>query len=94
MPSTPASLHSSDCSGGAANIENREFWPLSFSSFMRCAESAVVSSCSNSARRDAPNNQYYWRVTQFLMPTYTMIPSTPGNSLVTSPRFAATDPPS
>ena len=23
MPSTPASCHSSDCSGGAANIENR-----------------------------------------------------------------------
>ena len=23
MPSTPASFHSSDCSGGAANIENR-----------------------------------------------------------------------
>ena len=31
-----------------------------------------------SARRDAPDNRYYWRVTQFLMPTYTMIPATPG----------------
>ena len=34
-----------------------------------------------SARRDAPENKYYWRVTQFLMPTYTMIPSTPGGSV-------------
>src|SRR5438270_12765001 len=26
------------------------------------------------ARRDAEEDSYYWRVTQFLMPTYTMIP--------------------
>jgi phthalate 4,5-dioxygenase oxygenase subunit len=26
------------------------------------------------ARRDAESDSYYWRITQFLMPTYTMIP--------------------
>src|SRR5207244_154592 len=26
------------------------------------------------ARRDAEEDSYYWRITQFLMPTYTMIP--------------------
>jgi phthalate 4,5-dioxygenase oxygenase subunit len=31
-----------------------------------------------SARRDADPDSYYWRITQFLMPTYTMIPSMPG----------------
>jgi nitrite reductase/ring-hydroxylating ferredoxin subunit len=31
-----------------------------------------------SARRNAGEDQYYWRITQFLMPTYTMIPSNPG----------------
>ncbi|HEY3058639.1 MAG TPA: aromatic ring-hydroxylating dioxygenase subunit alpha [Chloroflexota bacterium] len=31
-----------------------------------------------SARRDADPDSYYWRITQFLMPTYTMIPATPG----------------
>ena len=31
-----------------------------------------------SARRNAPDDKYYWRITQFLMPTYTMIPSMPG----------------
>src|SRR4051812_36026594 len=36
---------------------------------------------SISARRDAPSNQYYWRVTQSPMPTYTMIPATPGGSV-------------
>ena len=25
------------------------------------------------ARRDAEEDSYYWRITQFLMPTYTMI---------------------
>src|SRR5437763_1252230 len=26
------------------------------------------------ARRDAESDSFYWRITQFLMPTYTMIP--------------------
>jgi phthalate 4,5-dioxygenase oxygenase subunit len=30
------------------------------------------------ARREAEADSYYWRITQFLMPTYTMIPSNPG----------------
>jgi len=30
------------------------------------------------ARRDAESDSYYWRITQFLMPTYTMIPSPVG----------------
>ena len=30
------------------------------------------------ARRDAETDSYYWRLTQFLMPTYTMIPSPVG----------------
>jgi phenylpropionate dioxygenase-like ring-hydroxylating dioxygenase large terminal subunit len=30
------------------------------------------------ARRDAEADSYYWRITQFLMPTYTMIPSPVG----------------
>jgi phenylpropionate dioxygenase-like ring-hydroxylating dioxygenase large terminal subunit len=30
------------------------------------------------ARRDAEVDSYYWRITQFLMPTYTMIPSPVG----------------
>jgi phthalate 4,5-dioxygenase len=30
------------------------------------------------ARRDAQTDSYYWRITQFLMPTYTMIPSPVG----------------
>ena len=30
------------------------------------------------ARRDAEEDSYYWRITQFLMPFYTMIPGTPG----------------
>jgi len=30
------------------------------------------------ARRDAEIDSYYWRITQFLMPTYTMIPSPAG----------------
>jgi phenylpropionate dioxygenase-like ring-hydroxylating dioxygenase large terminal subunit len=30
------------------------------------------------ARRDADVDSYYWRITQFLMPTYTMIPSPVG----------------
>jgi phenylpropionate dioxygenase-like ring-hydroxylating dioxygenase large terminal subunit len=34
-----------------------------------------------SARRDADDDKYYWRITQFLMPTYTMIPSTPGGTI-------------
>jgi phthalate 4,5-dioxygenase len=34
------------------------------------------------ARRDAESDTYYWRITQFLMPTYTMIP-TPVGSPVT-----------
>jgi phenylpropionate dioxygenase-like ring-hydroxylating dioxygenase large terminal subunit len=29
------------------------------------------------ARRDAEVDSYYWRITQFLMPTYTMIPAPP-----------------
>jgi phenylpropionate dioxygenase-like ring-hydroxylating dioxygenase large terminal subunit len=31
------------------------------------------------ARRDAEADSYYWRITQFLMPTYTMIPSPVGS---------------
>ena len=27
------------------------------------------------ARRDADSDQYYWRVTQWLLPTYSLIPS-------------------
>ena len=35
-----------------------------------------------SARRNAPEEgKYYWRITQFLMPTYTMIPAQPGGTL-------------
>jgi phenylpropionate dioxygenase-like ring-hydroxylating dioxygenase large terminal subunit len=30
------------------------------------------------ARRDAESDSFYWRITQFLMPTYTMIPSPVG----------------
>ena len=30
------------------------------------------------ARRDAESDSYYWRITQFLMPTYTMIPTPVG----------------
>jgi phenylpropionate dioxygenase-like ring-hydroxylating dioxygenase large terminal subunit len=30
------------------------------------------------ARRDWDDESYYWRITQFLMPSYTMIPSEPG----------------
>ncbi|MBV9601590.1 MAG: Rieske 2Fe-2S domain-containing protein [Chloroflexi bacterium] len=30
------------------------------------------------ARRDAESDSYYWRITQFLMPSYTMIPSPTG----------------
>ena len=30
------------------------------------------------ARRNWADDQYYWRVTQFLMPSYTLIPSEPG----------------
>jgi phthalate 4,5-dioxygenase len=30
------------------------------------------------ARRDAETDSYYWRITQFLMPSYTMIPSPVG----------------
>jgi phthalate 4,5-dioxygenase len=30
------------------------------------------------ARRDAESDTYYWRITQFLMPTYTMIPTPVG----------------
>jgi phenylpropionate dioxygenase-like ring-hydroxylating dioxygenase large terminal subunit len=31
------------------------------------------------ARRDAESDSYYWRMTQFLMPSYTMIPSPVGS---------------
>jgi len=31
------------------------------------------------ARRDAESDSYYWRITQFLMPSYTMIPSPVGS---------------
>ena len=31
------------------------------------------------ARRDWEEDQYYWRLTQFLMPSYTLIPSEPGS---------------
>jgi hypothetical protein len=34
-----------------------------------------------SARRDAGPDEYYWRITQFLMPTYTIIPADPGGTL-------------
>lgn len=30
------------------------------------------------ARRNAPDGGYYWRITPFMMPTYTIIPSEPG----------------
>jgi phenylpropionate dioxygenase-like ring-hydroxylating dioxygenase large terminal subunit len=33
------------------------------------------------ARRDWDPEQYYWRVTQFLLPSYTMIPSEPGSPI-------------
>ncbi len=33
------------------------------------------------ARRAAEADSYYWRITQFLMPTYTMIPATPGGTV-------------
>ena len=33
------------------------------------------------ARREAGPSQYYWRMTQFLMPSYTMIPSDPGSPI-------------
>jgi phthalate 4,5-dioxygenase len=33
------------------------------------------------ARRNASDDSYYWRFTQFLMPTYTMIPSDPQMSI-------------
>ena len=33
------------------------------------------------ARRDAEVDSYYWRITQFLMPTYTMIPAPPGDPI-------------
>jgi phenylpropionate dioxygenase-like ring-hydroxylating dioxygenase large terminal subunit len=33
------------------------------------------------ARRDAESDSYYWRITQFLMPTYTMIPSPVGSPI-------------
>ena len=33
------------------------------------------------ARRNAGDDSYYWRITQFLMPTYTMIPAEPGNTI-------------
>jgi hypothetical protein len=33
------------------------------------------------ARRDAEADSYYWRVTQFLMPIYTMIPAPPGDPI-------------
>src|SRR5205085_2484694 len=33
------------------------------------------------ARRDAEEDSYYWRITQFLMPTYTMIPAAPGGTV-------------
>jgi phthalate 4,5-dioxygenase oxygenase subunit len=34
-----------------------------------------------SARRDSGEEDYYWRITQFLMPTYTMIPANPDGPL-------------
>jgi phenylpropionate dioxygenase-like ring-hydroxylating dioxygenase large terminal subunit len=33
------------------------------------------------ARRDAEAHSYYWRITQFLMPSYTMIPAPPGDPI-------------
>jgi hypothetical protein len=33
------------------------------------------------ARREWDDDSFYWRVTQFLMPTYTMIPSEPGHPI-------------
>ena len=33
------------------------------------------------ARRDAEADSYYWRITQFLMPIYTMIPAPPGDPI-------------
>jgi phthalate 4,5-dioxygenase oxygenase subunit len=33
------------------------------------------------ARRDAEADSYYWRITQFLMPTYTMIPAPTGDPI-------------
>jgi phenylpropionate dioxygenase-like ring-hydroxylating dioxygenase large terminal subunit len=33
------------------------------------------------ARRNADESSYYWRITQFLMPTYTMIPAEPGGTI-------------
>ena len=41
MPSTPASLHSSDCSGGAANIENRRTVSAPYLSTSTCGSTPL-----------------------------------------------------
>jgi nitrite reductase/ring-hydroxylating ferredoxin subunit len=33
-----------------------------------------------SARRDAPNDQYYWRITPFMLPSYTIVPGPMGGA--------------
>jgi hypothetical protein len=33
-----------------------------------------------SARRDAPNHQYYWRITPFMLPSYTIVPGRMGGA--------------
>jgi phthalate 4,5-dioxygenase oxygenase subunit len=33
------------------------------------------------ARRNAEDNSYYWRITQYLLPSYTMIPADPGKPI-------------
>ena len=41
MPSTPASFHSSDCSGGAANIENRRTVSAPYLSTIACGSTPL-----------------------------------------------------
>ena len=43
------------------------------------------------ARRDAGADSYYWRITQFLMPSYTMIPAPVGHARSRSPAAVPID---
>jgi phenylpropionate dioxygenase-like ring-hydroxylating dioxygenase large terminal subunit len=43
------------------------------------------------ARRDWDEDQYYWRITQFLAPSYTMIPAEPGNPISFTAAIPADD---
>src|SRR5439155_6350462 len=71
---------------------HREFHPEKFTGSVsgqnllsRASDSAPVFMVEDTdygiaigARRNWAEDQYYWRVTQFLMPSYTLIPSEPG----------------